>query len=340
VGRSLAAIMVASVWLFLEGGEGVDVSTLATLLDERRFGECREAAESLLRTARLTDAERAQAFLALSYGLAALHDGQEALGPAELAVHFGHQSREYDITGHALCHLATLCYETRLYKRAVGCLDKYFQLFTLYKEARGLEGWVLAHMGLFHQAMGRGAKALEYFQKAYRWHLDQNTCPQQLDLYRGDLAWHLLRMGDVDQVEDLLARTRTYLTAAPNDLDARARYLNNAAYRCYLTGDYGGAVHSALQAVHMRGVSATRKAQAYLTLHYTAKARHMWKEARGLGTLARIQASVARRADLEEEATRALVQMQQGGGVPLMEELFRSLTLMEQQTAATGESPG
>jgi tetratricopeptide (TPR) repeat protein len=318
----------------------MDVSELAALLEDRRFGECRDAAAAILRQPALTDAERAQAFLALSYSQAALLDCQEALGSAELAVYFGHQSREYDVAGHALCHLAMLCYENRLYKRAVACLDEYLRTYTIYKEALALEGWVLSHLGLFHQAMGRGLKALEYFQKAYRWHLDHDAGPQQLDLYRGDLTWQHLKLGAVEPTASLLAHTRAYLKEAPNDLDARARYLNNMAYRSYLTGDYGGAIQSALQAVHMRGISATRKAQAYLTLHYAAKAKRMEKEARGLATLARIQANVARRADLEEEAVRALVQMQQGGGVPLMEELFRSLSLMEQQTAVTGEHPG
>jgi hypothetical protein len=50
--------------------------------------------------------------------------------------------------------------------------------------------------------------------------------------------------------------------------------------------------------------------------------------AMGIGVLARIHASVAQRPDVEEEATRLLVQMlQQQEGLPLMEDLFAELEL-------------
>ncbi|HWH68041.1 MAG TPA: hypothetical protein VNT26_01540, partial [Candidatus Sulfotelmatobacter sp.] len=54
------------------GGYALDIGLLATLLEEHRFGDCRDAATELLRTADLTGGEKAQAFLALSYSLAAL----------------------------------------------------------------------------------------------------------------------------------------------------------------------------------------------------------------------------------------------------------------------------
>ncbi|HWH68455.1 MAG TPA: hypothetical protein VNT26_03680, partial [Candidatus Sulfotelmatobacter sp.] len=104
----------------------LDVGTLAAMLDERRYGECRDAASDLLRTRDLPEAERAQVFLALSYSLSALQSGQEAIGPAELAVYFSRQSGDYDLLGRALCHLATLYHESGLQKRAAGCLDEYF----------------------------------------------------------------------------------------------------------------------------------------------------------------------------------------------------------------------
>jgi hypothetical protein len=75
----------------------------------------------------------------------------------------------------------------------------------------------------------------------------------------------------------------------------------------------------------IRGVSPPRKAQACLILHHTANAMGMGREAMGMGVLARIQASVARRPDLEEEVIRSMLRFQQQQGLPLMEELFRAL---------------
>jgi len=77
----------------------VDVGALAALLDERRFGDCRDAALTLLRSSDLDDGARAQVFLALSCSLAALQSGQEALGPAELGVYLGRQAGDYDLVG-------------------------------------------------------------------------------------------------------------------------------------------------------------------------------------------------------------------------------------------------
>lgn len=306
----------------------MNVSQLASLLDEGRYAECRAEAESVLRHAPLTDQDRARAFLALSYSSAALHAGQEALGTAELAVYFSRQSGEYEVTGHALCHLAFLCYESRLYKRAVHCLEEYFRSFTLYGEAKTLEGWVLAHLGLFYQAMGRSSKALEYLEKAYRWHQDRGALPPQVDHHRAEWVWHLLKAGRVEQVRDLLAASATYLCEYPNDIDARVRFYNNHAYFHYLRGSHEAALDYAMQAMQVRGISAARKAQACLTLHYATRALGLWKEARGMATLARIHASVSRRPELEEEATRALLHLQTDSGLPLMDELFRSLGKM------------
>lgn len=306
----------------------MDASELASLLDEGRYAEGRSAAEELLRHASLTDAERARAFLALSYCIAALHAGQESLGPAELAVHFSRQSSEYEVAAHALCHLAFLCYEHRLYKRATQCLEEYFQYFPHYGEAKTLEGWVLAHLGLFYQAMGRAPKAAEFYERAYRWHLEHAVSPAQVDQHRAEWLWQLLKLGRVDEAWELLSASGAYLREHPNDLDARARYYNNRAYYHYLSGHYTTALDIALQTMQVRGIAAIRKAQACLILHYTARAMNLWQDARGLATLARIHANVSRRPELEEEATRALLHLQHDSGLPLMDDLFRNLSRM------------
>lgn len=319
----------------------MDVGALASLLESGRYTECCQAAELLVRHAALPDADRARAFLAQSYSLGALQAYQEALAPAELAVYFSKLGGAYDVAGHALCHLAVLYHDSRLHKRAIQCLDEYFRYFTLYAEARSLEGWVLAHTARAYQAMGRGPKALEYFQKAYRWQVEHAASPQQVDLIRGDLVWQCLKLGRLEPAQELLPASEAYLRAFPNDLDARARHLNNEAYRCFLLGHFSGAVEAAIHTVQIRGVSALRKAQACLTLHYTARAMGLWKEARGLGTLARIQASVCRRPDVEEEATRALLHLQHDGELPLMDELARSLgrlSKLGRSSAAATES--
>ncbi|HYF93815.1 MAG TPA: hypothetical protein VD969_16505 [Symbiobacteriaceae bacterium] len=313
----------------------MDVSTLAVMLGERRYGECRDAASQLLQARDLTEPEKAQVFLALSDSRYALHAGQEAIGPAELAVYFGRQGGDYDLVGRALCHLATLYHESGLQKRAVNCLDEFFQYFGLYTRARALEGWVLSQLGLYYQAMGRGGKALDYFKRAYAWHMATGATPQALEEQRGRLVWQYLKLGNLDEAGELLGLSGAYLKGAPNDLDARACYLNNLAYRYFLIGRYGTAIDSAVQALQVRNASALRKGQACLTLHYAAKAMGLIPEAMGLGTLARIQANVARRPDIEEEATRSMLHIQQYQGLPLMDELLRSL---RQFTAATNKS--
>jgi tetratricopeptide (TPR) repeat protein len=303
----------------------VDVGALASLLDERRFGECREAALGLLRTGNLSDASRAEVCLALSCSLAALQSGQEALGPAELGVYFGRQAGEYDLVGRALCHLGALCHESGLYKRGIAALDEYFQYFGLYLFAKSLEGKVLSRLGLLYQAMGRGPRALEYFRRAYQWHAAGGASPQLVEVQRGHLIWQLLKLGETGQARELLGLSEAYLGRAPNDLEARACYLNNLGYCDYLDGKYPAAIDRCIQVLHMRNLPAAWKARACLTLHYTARAMGRVREAVGLGTLARIQASLAHQAYLEEEATRALLHVQQHEGLPLMDELLRSL---------------
>jgi hypothetical protein len=119
-----------------------------------------------------------------------------------------------------------------------------------------------------------------------------------------------------------------YLVQYPNDLDARARHWNNLAFHAYMTGEYRRAMETAARIVGLRGATPLRKAYACLTLHYTARAMGKERVAMGMGVLARIQASVARRPDVEEEASRSLLQMlQQREGVPLMEDLFAHLGL-------------
>jgi len=320
----------------------MDVSALAALLDEQRFGDCRDAANELLCTCDLPEAEKAQVFLALSYSLSALQSGQEAIGPAELAVYFSRQAGNYDLLGRSLCHLALLYHESGLHKRAVACLEEYFQSFALYERSRSLEGWVLASLGLFYQAMGRAPRALEYCKRAYAWHMAAGATPQQVEEQRGNLIWQHLKLGQPDQARELLSISRAYLQQAPNDLEARAGYLNNQAYRYFLTGSYGAAIDSAVHVMHMRGVTPVRKAQACLTLHHTARAMGLTSEALGLGTLARIQANVARRPDLEDEACRSLLHTRQAQGLPLMDELLRSLQAAEQSAkgaASAGQPP-
>ncbi|HLN62668.1 MAG TPA: hypothetical protein VK464_14070 [Symbiobacteriaceae bacterium] len=311
-------------------------SALGDLLSERRYGECRELAETILRRGSLTDGERGIVYLALSSSLAALHSNQEALGPGELAVYFSRCAGEHDLLGRALCHLAEVYHENGLYKRAVGCLDEYFLAFSLYNLARALEGRAFGQMAQSYQAMGRGPKALEYWRKAYRWHMDHRTDPQLVDLYRGKLVWQLLKLGQLEPVGALLGDSEAYLRQAPNDLEARARYLNNLAYQAYLTCRYGLAIDTAARVMGLRGARPVRKAQACLTLHYTARSLGLVREAVGFGLLGRIQASVARRPDLEDEATRALVHMHQRETLPSIDELLRGLGRRPGSSGAAG----
>ncbi|HWI53417.1 MAG TPA: hypothetical protein VNT01_14845 [Symbiobacteriaceae bacterium] len=313
----------------------MEISTLAALLDEQRYGDCRDAANELLRTCSLPDADRAQVFLALSYSLSALQSGQEAVSPAELAVYFSRQAGDYDLLGRILCHLAMLYHELGLHKRAAACLDEYFQYFALYERSRLLEGWVLSKLGLFYQAMGRAPKALEYCKRAYGWHVASESPTQLVEEQRGNLIWQHLKLGQLYQARELLSISNAYLRQVPNDLEARAGYMNNQAYRYFLTGSYGAAIDSAVQVMHMRNVAPVRKAQACLTLHHTARAMGLEREALGLGTLTRIQANVAHRPDLEDEACRSLLHTRQAQRLPLMDELLRSL---QQFTATANEN--
>lgn len=315
----------------------MDIGALAALLDERRFGDCRDAAAALLRTGELDDGTRAQVFLALSYSLAALQSGQEALGPAELGVYFGRQAGDYDLVGRALCHLATLCHESGLYKRAIACLDEYFQYFGLYRLAKPLEGWVLGRLGLLYQALGRGPRALEYLRRAYQWYTAEGASPHMIESQRGHLIWQLLKLGETGEARDLLALSAVHLGRSPNDIEARACYLNNLGYCDFLGGHHASAIDLCTQVLSMRNVPAAWKARACLTLHFTARALGRAREAMGFGTLARIQANLARQPHLEEEATRSLIHMQQHEGLPLMDELLRSLQ-QPQQVLVAGPS--
>jgi len=308
---------------------------LVDLLRQGQYGDCRAQAEALLLHGGLDPQERAAVYLALSQSLSALHANQEALSPAELALHYARNCGENDLLARAICHSAYVYYENRLYKRAVARLAEYFYYYSLYKSARALEGWVLHNMAVFYRAMGRGTKALEYYAKAYRWHRNEGASPQQVEKCRANLAWQYLKMGEVQAAEAYLEGSEEYLVHHPNDLDARARHWNNQAFHAYMTGAYRQAMETAAKVVGLRGSTPLRKAHACLTLHYTARSLGQERVAIGMGVLARIQANVAHRPDLVEEADRCLVHMlQQREGLPLMEDLFAELGLRPRQDGA------
>lgn len=307
----------------------MQIVALSDLLRQGRFGECRAGAETLLLQGDLDPQGLGGVYLALSRSLSALYANQEALGPAELAVHYARQCGDNDLLGRAICHSAYVYHENRLYKRAVARLAEYFYYYSLYRYARSLEGWVLYNMAVFHRAMGRGTKALEYYVKAYRWHLSEGAEPQLVEKCRANLAWQHLKMGELEPAEVYMEGSEEYLIQFPNDLDARARHWNSLAFHAYMTGSYRRAMETAAHVVGLRGVTPLRKAYACMTLHYTARSLGKERVAIGMAVLARIQASVARRPDVEEEANRCLLQMlQQREGLPLMEDLFSELGLI------------
>lgn len=306
----------------------MDLADLAALLEQGRFAECRAEAEALLCRGGLDRVGQAGAYLLLSRSLSRLQANQEALGPGELAVHYALTAGDNDLLGRAICHSAFAYGENRLYKQAIARLGEYFRYHSLYREARRLEGWVLFHLALYHQRMGRGSQAHSYYQKAYRWHLAAESAPAQVEQCRASLAWQSLRMGDLAQAAPLMEGSEAYLRQEPDDREARARHWNNRAYQAYLTGQYPRASEIAARVVALPGAAPVWKATACLTLHQTARALGQEEVAIGMAALARIHASVARRPDLEEEALRALVQMlQQQEGLPRMEELFVKLGL-------------
>ncbi|MFZ5827641.1 MAG: hypothetical protein ACOY94_25335 [Bacillota bacterium] len=307
----------------------MEIAHLSDLLREGRYGECREGAEALLLQGGLDRRGLAAVYLALSRSLSGASANQEALGPAELAVHYGRDCGDNDLLGRAICHSAYVYHENRLYKRAVARLAEYFYYYSLYVDARLLEGWVLYNMAVFYRAMGRGAKALEYYVKAYRWHLGEEAPPQQVEKCRANLAWQHLKMGEIGPAEACMEGSEEYLHRFPNDLDARSRHWNNLAFHAYMTGSYRRAMETAARVVGLRGATPLRKAYACMTLHHTARALGKERVAIGMAVLARIQASVARRPDVEEEASRSLLQiLQQREGLPLMEDLFSELGLV------------
>lgn len=307
----------------------MELAVLSDLFRQGRYADCRERAETLLVQGGLDPHGSAAVYLALSRSLSALHANQEALGPGELAVHYARTCGDNDLLGRAICHSAYAYYENRLYKRALARLTEYFYYYSLYKEARALEGWVFYNMAVLYRAMGRGTKALEYYLKAYRWHQAEGAGPQELERCRANLVWQYLKLGEIEPAEGHMERSEEYLVHFPNDLDARARHWNNLAYHAYMTGAFRRAMETAARVVGLRGVTPLRKAYACLTLHYTARALGTERVAMGMGVLARIQASVARRPDIEEEASRSLVQtLQQREGLPLMEDLFAELGLV------------
>lgn len=327
-------------WVTCNGrGSAVSSSELSNLLNQGRYAECRGAAEALLQSGGLDPADQAGAYLALSQSLSALQANQEALGSAELAVHYARDCGDNDLLGRAICHSALVYYQNGLHKRAVSRLNEYFRYHALYRQARRLEGWVLHSLGLFYRAMGRGEQALAYFEKAWRWKVQEGGEPDQLEECRSDLIWQLLRHGDVDAAEGLLAESETHLSHRPEDRDGRARYWINLAYHHHMTGLHRRAMEAASQVVAVRGIAPVWKAQACLIIHHAARAVGKEQVAAGMAILARIQAGLARRPDLEEEATRSLLQMlQQHEEPPRLEELLAELGLrLRQRQEGNGE---
>jgi len=318
--------------LVTEEAAPVEVADLAAHLSARRYGMARLGAEELLRRGGLTPLELAQTYLVLSRSLAALRANQEALGPAELAVHYSRQSGDHDLLGRALCHLAECASDLALYKRALVCLEEYLRHMPLYQRARNLEGMAFHLAAICHRAMWRESRAAEYFRKAYRWHLQQGAAPEQVERFRAELIWQDLRTGQMDRALPLLAESEGYVRQHPQDAAARIHLLRNQAYRAYLEGDHHTAAALAQQVVQTIGASAAQKACAYLVLHYTARAAGRRDDASAFGLLARMQAILARRADLERELTRSLLSMQAPVCLPQVEALLQSSKISPDMT--------
>lgn len=310
----------------------MEVADLAEHLSARRFEMARLGAEELLRRGGLTPLELAQTYLVLSCSLAALRANQEALGPAELAVHYSRQSGDHDLMGRALCHLAERSADLALYKRALACLEEYFRKMPLYQRARKLEGMAFHLAAICHRAMWRESRALEYFLKAYRWHLRQEAPPDQVEQFRAELIWQSLRTGQMDRALPLLAESEEYVKQHPQDAVARAHLLRNLAYKAYLEGAHRTAAALAREVVQIPGASAAQKACAFLTLHYAAKAAGLREDASAFGLLARLQAILARRTDLERELTRSLLGMQAPLNLPQVEALLQNSKISPDMT--------
>lgn len=318
--------------LVTEEAAPVEVADLAAHLSARRFGMARLGAEELLRRGGLTPLELAQTYLVLSRSLAALRANQEALSPAELAVHYSRQAGDHDLLGRALCHLAERTADLGLHKRALACLEEYFRQMPLYQRARNLEGMAFHLAAICHRAMWREGRAAEYFRKAYRWHLQQGAAPDQVEQCRAELIWQELRTGQMDRALPLLAESEEYVEQNPQDGAARISLLRNRAYKAYLEGAHRAAAALAQQVVQTPGASSAQKACAYLTLHYTTKAAGHREDASAFGLLARMQAILARRTDLERELTRSLLGMQVPVSLPQVEALLQNSKISPDMT--------
>ncbi len=312
----------------------MEIGALIDLLDAGRYTDCREAAEVLIRHGNLSPVEKAQVFLALSDSLAAMQSKQKAIGPGELAAHFCRETHQYDLLGRTLYHLGSLYHEVRLDKRALSCLQEYFRYVSLYRRARALEGRILHQMALCHRVMGRSKKALEYFRKALNWQRQHEPDVQRCERYRADLIRQHLQLVQAEPSVPLLSESHAYVKQHPGDLQARAAYLNNRALLALTERDYAAAVQAASRVIRLRGVPRAQRAEAYLILFETARAMDLHREALGMGVLTRIQAGIARRPDIEDAVSRAIIQMQQHGNIPPVDELFRRIEQSARQNGA------
>lgn len=299
-----------------------------------QYQRVKETAESWLLKPDLSADELALYNTALCAALVAMKEPVEALGPGERGLDAARRSGSPDAVAEALLYLADAYLGASHYSRAINLMNELLAVTPHSDRAQGWIGRVCDSLGSAYRALGRHERALENHRRAYEWgnrHEDEAAIAG----YRAHLIWAELKTGQLEAAAALLQEEAGYVSSAPGDTLAQARHLNNRAYLAFLQRDYSEATHGALQVFNLGKGMPGERARACITLHATARALGLPREAMGMGMLAKIQAQAARRPDLDDEVTKSMLQVQTRDRLMPVEDIFRHLERQARRQVVT-----
>lgn len=251
-----------------------------------------------------------------------LKDHLAAVSLGEQAVEIAWEQGLWDRLAHALYHLAVAYYNVRRYQDQLDLHFKYLDLRKRFSEqGSNLEGKVWHMMGLaYHNGLHELQKAKSAFKLARGFYQRVHDV-RNLDRVTHDLTHTLLGLGELDEVEPLLAESEAYARSRPDDALAQFDHAYDTCKYLQTAGKYLESVKVGLQALeHAKGHPIWEYC-VYIELYRSALAVKDYSYALGFALSARLSAIDGRRYELEYEATATMIELIRERGPGVVEEL-------------------
>lgn len=272
------------------------------------------------------DQELACLLIYLSRSLTGLHEYEAACEKADIAAFLAHKLKVEGLLEEALYRAGSSYVRAGEYRTAV----KRFTTCTT-GNANVFRVEVLYNRALAYTNLGSYAQATLDYEAALQAEAERR--PQMSRLCRINLAWVLILQQEFERAEALLAE----FAAQDSDQAVQLQIAHDRAHISFLKGDNLNAFCLALVALRQAGGDYPHiRAHIVLTLMALATSEDLPQQAFTLGVFAKRLAGVARRPDLDDEASWQMQELECQAGT---EHLARSLQEVREILPGTLQRP-